>query len=168
MSSIVMLRVALDTPDLIADLLSQLQVINPAMAQFIQSLDPIPLIKECAQNTIDFLASESLTGIKKQDFVSNGRINTSTWDGVPLIGALSHYKFPDGVGVLVMADGAIKFVADDGRDYCGRIDYITRLFKEAFTAQAIKTILEIMDYQVVLNQRLENNTVVASLEGVKL
>lgn len=173
MSKIVMLSAQLGAPQIMNDLLDQLKAKNPQIAQFIEQLDTIPLINECAQNALNFLARQD--GISKDQTISDfyGK-SSSSYGSQKIIGALKTKTFDKGLGIIVDKDGSIKFVGDIYRsEWKQEADRLTKLYQEAFMAECVKMILQIMGYQVSIKQEVRHDqttgrqTVLSAIEGVK-
>ncbi len=173
MSKIVMLTAQLGAPQIMNDLLCQLKNKNPLLAEFIEQLEILPLIRECAENAIAFLARQN--GISRDtaiyDFYGN---RSCEYHGMKIIGALKTQSFDKGLGIIVDKDGTIRYTADVYRgEWKAEADRLTKLFQDAFMAESVKAILLIMGYEVQIRQEVRRDaatgeeSVFTAMEGIK-
>jgi len=169
-----MLTAQLGAPQIMNDLLCQLKNKNPLLAEFIEQLEILPLIKECAENAIAFLARQN--GISSDtaiyDFYGN---RSCEYHGMKIIGALKTEGFDKGLGIMVDKDGSIRYAADTyRRDWQLESNRLTKLFQDAFMAESVKAILQIMGYEVQIRQEVQRDaatgqeSVFTAMEGIKL
>ncbi|MBU0649163.1 hypothetical protein KJ969_03660 [Patescibacteria group bacterium] len=152
MSKIVMLSAQLAAPAILTDLLQKLGVQNPTLAQFIENLDTVPIIRECANHALQ--AMSTMPGISLdnsiRDYYGHGYKSHAS---LQLLGALKTSKLKNGIGVMVDSNGCIKFAADtftnEWRTESARLQ---KLFQETFLQQVVKAILEVMGYQMQITK----------------
>ena len=164
MSKIVILSAQLGAPQIIDDLLKKIAARDPSMAEWIRQLDTVPIIKECVENALNKLSQTS--GIQKGTSVEDyyGKTYSGKLDGIMKTSNLSK-----GLGVRVVANGTIEFVADDYKsEWRTEINRLRELFTDAFMAEITSSILQILGYQVKIQPvPLGNGTFSYNLEGVK-
>ena len=164
MSKIVILNAQLAAPHILSDLLAKVAAQDPVFAEWIKTIDPVPIIEECVQNALTRLGK--VEGISQCQKVLDyyGKVY-----GGQLAGAFKTDKLPNGLGVKVNEKGAIEFVADEYRqEWKDEIKRLRKLFTDAFLAEITNSILQILGYDVgVQSTATKQGELVYNLEGVK-
>lgn len=168
MSKIVILSAQLGAPQVVNDLLAKLATANPALADWVRQFDSKPLILECVNNALAALGNEN--GITLSSDVADYYGNQySEHNGQQLIGSLKTSSLPNGLGILVNAQGTINFMADDYQSSWKReISRLENLFQDAFLAEVTSSILQIIGYNTqVTRTATDTGEKVYMVEGVK-
>jgi hypothetical protein len=142
---------------------------NPQLANFIQQLDSIAIINECATNALQTLADA--LGVKVSDTVRGMGGKMSDYEGTKILGAIATKQLPYGLGVIVNPDGSIGFVADDwGSGAKDEIKRLQGIYEQIYTGEATKAVMEIFGYQIKISNcqlSANQNEVTYTLQGVK-
>jgi hypothetical protein len=144
MSKITIVSTTLDAAQLINNLWEEVGAEDSCLAEFIENLNSLPIIKECLIKAVNRLATNSEIQRTKAVLDYYGKAYKGRFDE-----AIKSARLPFGLGIRISGSGKLEFIADNYKDEWKReAKRLQSLFVDAFLAEITLAQLIMMGYEV--------------------
>jgi hypothetical protein len=144
MSQVVTLKAVVAAPAIFKEMIDKLIAKDPSFAALIQEMDTREIIAECVKSAVDAMVANH-ADIMLADAVLDygGRVFSKKYQAM-----FKSSVFGRGIGLSVdEKTGAVSFTTDN-YGHQAEVERLQKLFKQYFTQEALKAVLEILGYQL--------------------
>jgi hypothetical protein len=146
MSQVIMMKMGLSVPQIMANTLQKLAAKNAILAEYISQMDMPSLTEECVVNTLKSLAASGKYSVKTDTSTDKA--------GNKVLGSIYCSNLSRDLSIAVEKNGSINFLFSSYSEerYRSRSEEeaakIKNIFEQAFVVEAVKIALKVMGYEL--------------------